>query len=38
MSDGMNVALFLPDAATARSVAEYEVSGLSLEYQPVRSG
>lgn len=34
LSDGMNVALFLPDAATAQSVAEYEVAGLSLEYRP----
>jgi hypothetical protein len=34
MSDGMNVALFLPDAATAKSVAEYEVSGLTLDYRP----
>lgn len=32
LSNGMNVALFLPDAATAQSVAEYEVAGLSLDY------
>ena len=34
MNDRMNVALLLPDAATARSVTDYEVEGFSLEYRP----
>lgn len=35
MSSGMNVALFLPDAAKGQSVAEYEVASLSLKYRPI---
>jgi hypothetical protein len=35
MSNGMNVALFQPDAAKGQSVAEYEVANLSLEYHPL---
>ncbi|WP_223145530.1 RES family NAD+ phosphorylase [Aquicoccus porphyridii] len=33
LSEGMNVALFLPEAATPQSVAEYEVASLSLIYR-----
>ena len=34
LSDGMNVALFSPDSATAVSVAEHVVTGLSIEIDP----
>lgn len=34
MSNGVNVALFQPDAAKGQSVAEHEITSLSLEHRP----
>ena len=38
MSDGMNIALFQPEAAIAQSVNEYQVDGLTLDFSKFLRG